>query len=50
MRLSKAFGRTPEGWLQLQMQYDLAQISQRAEQFQVSSFVRTEPDLMPAGI
>lgn len=25
-RLSKAFGRTPEAWLQLQMQYDLAQI------------------------
>lgn len=24
-RLSKAFGRTPETWLQLQMQYDLAQ-------------------------
>lgn len=25
-RLSKAFGRTPEAWLQPQMQYDLAQI------------------------
>lgn len=24
-RLSKAFGRTPEAWLQLQMQYDLTQ-------------------------
>ena len=23
-RLSKVFGRTPEAWLQLQMQYDLA--------------------------
>ncbi len=30
-RLSKAFGRTPEAWLQLQMQYDLAQIRQRTE-------------------
>jgi addiction module HigA family antidote len=50
VRLSKAFGRTPEGWLQLQMQYDLAQISQRAEQIQVSPFVRTEPDLLPAGV
>ena len=27
-RLSKAFGRTPEAGLQLQMQYDLAQIRQ----------------------
>lgn len=45
VRLSKAFGRTPEGWLQLQMQYDLAQISQKAEQIEVSSFVlpNTEP-------
>lgn len=49
MRLSKAFGRTPEGWLQLQMQYDLAQISQKAEQIQVSSFVRTASDLLSAG-
>lgn len=31
VRLSKAFGRTPEGWLQLQMQYDLAKVSQRIE-------------------
>lgn len=23
MRLSKVFGRTPEGWLRLQLQYDL---------------------------
>jgi plasmid maintenance system antidote protein VapI len=49
VRLSKAFGRTPEGWLQLQMQYDLAQISQKAEQIQVSPFGRSEPDLIPAG-
>jgi addiction module HigA family antidote len=26
VRLSKAFGRSPEGWLRLQAQYDLAQI------------------------
>jgi addiction module HigA family antidote len=25
-RLSIAFGRTPEAWLQLQMQYDLCQV------------------------
>ena len=39
VRLSKAFGRTPEGWLQLQMQYDLAQVSQRIEGIQVTPFV-----------
>jgi addiction module HigA family antidote len=48
VRLSGAFGRTPEGWLQLQMQYDLAQISQKAELIQVTRFARPQPDLMPA--
>lgn len=45
IRLSKAFGRTPEGWLRLQMQFDLAQISRRADDIQVTSFVvpTTEP-------
>lgn len=38
-RLSKAFGRTPEAWLQLQMQYDLAQIRQRTDELNVKSFV-----------
>ncbi len=40
IRLSKAFGRTPESWLQLQMQYDLAQCSQHIEHIQVRPFVR----------
>jgi addiction module HigA family antidote len=26
VRLSQAFGRSPESWLQLQVQYDLAQV------------------------
>ncbi|GIK73716.1 MAG: transcriptional regulator [Chloroflexota bacterium] len=30
-RLSKAFGRTPEAWLQLQMQYDLTRYAQRTD-------------------
>jgi addiction module HigA family antidote len=30
IRLSKAFGRTPEGWLALQMQYGLWQAERRA--------------------
>ena len=49
VRLSKAFGRTPEGWLQLQMNYDLAQINQQSDLIQVTHFGRPETDLMPAG-
>jgi addiction module HigA family antidote len=50
VRLSQAFGRTPEGWLQLQMRYDLAQINQRVERIQVTPFRRPETDLVPAGV
>ena len=40
VRLSKAFGRKPQGgWLQLQMHYDLAQINQRVEHIEVAPFV-----------
>jgi plasmid maintenance system antidote protein VapI len=50
MRLSKAFGRTPQGsWLQLQMNYDLARINQQADLIQMTRFGRPEPELMPAG-
>ena len=47
VRLSKAFGRTPEGWLQLQMHCvrDLAQINQKAEQTLVTPFARSETNL-----
>ena len=31
LRLSKVFGRTAEGWLKLQLQYDLWQIQQRLD-------------------
>jgi addiction module HigA family antidote len=50
VRLSKAFGRTAESWLQLQMQYDLAQIRQQVERIQVTSFVLPEQDAMPVGV
>jgi addiction module HigA family antidote len=30
IRLSQAFGRSPESWLQLQVQYDLAQLRRSA--------------------
>ena len=32
VRLSKAFGASPEMWLQLQMAYDLAQVRRQTEQ------------------
>ena len=48
VRLSKAFGRSPEGWLQLQMQYDLAQISRRAGDIQVTAFVASTAEPMTA--
>ena len=31
LRLSRVFGRTPEGWLQLQLQYDLWQAKQKTD-------------------
>lgn len=48
IRLSKAFGRTPESWLQLQLQYDLAQARQRTDQLDVTPFVRAQPDPVEA--
>ena len=31
-RLSQAFGRTPESWLQMQLTYDLAQVKNEVKQ------------------
>ncbi len=31
VRLSKVFGRTPEGWLKLQLQYDLWKTQERVD-------------------
>ena len=39
IRLSKAFGSTPETWLGVQMDYDLWQARQRAESIEVERFV-----------
>jgi antitoxin HigA-1 len=41
IRLSKAFGGSPEVWLRMQMAYDLAQAQQKAENIDV-------PRLTPA--
>ena len=35
IRLSKAFGSSPEVWLGMQMEYDLAQIEKEAERIKV---------------
>ena len=38
VRLSKAFGSSPETWLGMQMAYDLWQVRDRAEQITVERF------------
>ena len=38
IRLSKAFGSTPETWLKIQMAYDLWQARERAERIAVERF------------
>ena len=40
VRLSKAFGTTPETWLRLQMAYDLAQVRQKNHVFQSQESLR----------
>ncbi len=50
IRLSRAFGRSPESWLQLQAQYDLAQIDSQAILFSVKPFHEsTHPAPAPTG-
>ena len=38
VRLSKAFGTTPELWLRLQMNYDLARVRLRASEIDVKRY------------
>ncbi|MDF0672770.1 MAG: HigA family addiction module antitoxin [Nitrospira sp.] len=46
IRLSKAFGSSPEVWLGLQLDYDLAQATKRAANLKIS---RLDPrDISPA--
>jgi antitoxin HigA-1 len=40
VRLSKAFGGSPEVWLGMQMQYDLAQVAKKAPRLKVERVVR----------
>jgi addiction module HigA family antidote len=43
IRLSKAFGRSPESWLQLQLQYDLSQAEKRSNTIKVKRFPEPVP-------
>ena len=43
IRLSKAFGRSPESWLQLQLQYDLWDAEQRSDRIKVKQFAAPVP-------
>ena len=38
IRLSKAFGGTPDGWMGLQFQYDAAQAEERAKQINIKPY------------
>ncbi len=38
IRVSKAFGSTPEQWLRLQMAYDMAQMRDRADKIDVQPY------------
>ena len=40
IRLSKAFGSSPETWLKMQLDYDLAQAMQRSDKIQVKRVQR----------
>lgn len=37
IRLAKAFGSTPEGWMRLQFQYDATQMEARAKEIKVKT-------------
>jgi plasmid maintenance system antidote protein VapI len=43
LRLSKAFGSTPEHWLQMQLAYDLWQAKRRTKKLRVKQFFATVP-------
>ena len=38
IRLSKAFGSTPESWMRLQLHYDLVHVDERAKRIKVKRF------------
>ena len=38
IRLAKAFGGTPEGWMRIQLNYDLANATEQAKKIKVKPF------------
>ena len=38
IRLAKAFGSTPEGWMRLQFQYDATMVEERSKRIKVKTF------------
>ena len=50
VRLSKAFGRSPESWLQLQAQYDLAQVAAKDAEITVQRYQRPNEEAAPVGV
>ncbi len=38
IRVAKAFGGTPEGWMRVQHQYDLSKMEERAKKIKVKTF------------
>lgn len=46
VRLSKAFGRSPESWMQLQVQYDLAQVIANEKNIVVKSYRQPNDELV----
>lgn len=43
IRVSKAFGSTPEHWLRMQMAYDMAQMRDKADSIHVKRFPEPQP-------
>ncbi len=51
VRLSKAFGRSPESWLQMQAHYDLAQITDKIAAIKIERYtLKPSGVAMPAGM
>lgn len=48
IRLSKAFGASPETWLGMQLDYDLAQARLREDRIQVKRVRRPPVDELPS--
>lgn len=49
VRLSKAFGRTPESWLLLQAHYDLARIKKQTNLGEIKPFVGMKDAIVTVG-